>query len=85
MSNISGIIDEILMEELSVKSSFLSQKGIPLGFVEFKPLFALNASQKKIISLACIPLWDIATRFSNSGFFHELVSAKPLSNPLGPF
>jgi hypothetical protein len=28
---------------------------------------------------------DNATRFSASGFFHESVSLKPLSIPLGPF
>ncbi len=28
---------------------------------------------------------DSATRFSTSGFFHESVSPKPLSTPLGPF
>ncbi len=30
-------------------------------------------------------LRDSATRFSTSGFFHESVSPKPLSIPLGPF
>jgi|688.fasta_scaffold1801275_1 hypothetical protein len=51
MSNIRGIIDEILVEELPVKSPFLSQKGILLGFVEFMSLFVLNDSQEKNISL----------------------------------
>jgi len=28
---------------------------------------------------------DSVTRFSTSGFFHESVSPKPLSLPIGPF
>jgi hypothetical protein len=50
---------EILVEELFVKSPFLSQKGkkgIPLGFVEFLSLFALNASQRINIPVVCVSL-----------------------------